>query len=112
MATRVATTNKEASDTAYAWSGILTGDDGNGLPIRGGRYAFVAIGTPGGAAPSLALQYSPDGLTFIPLANPLTAAGMVVYELPSGIVKPVMGGGDGTTNLVVHLKPIPRQVNT
>lgn len=105
MASRAVVKVKARYDENLSWAGILTTDTGDAAPIRGGKYAGIALGT-FGAAPSMAWQYSPDGVTYVALANPHTAAGVVVYDLPDGFIKPVMGGGDGTTNLAVYFRPI------
>lgn len=105
MATRALVREKARYDEKFSWAGILTTDDGAPAPIKGGKYAGIAQGT-FGVSPSLAWNYSPDGVTYTALANPHTAAGVVVYDLPDGFIKPVMGGGDGTTNLAAYFRPI------
>lgn len=105
MATRALVRSKARYDEDFSWAGILTADDGAPAPLKGGKYAGIALGV-FGATPSLAWNYSPDGVTYVALANPLTAAGVVVYDLPDGFIKPVMGGGDGTTLLAAYFRPI------
>lgn len=105
MAERAASTVKDRADNSYSWSGILTTDTGAPVVIRGGKYSFIGLGSFTGTA-SLALQYSPDGVTYVALPTPLTAAGIVTYEVADGFVKPVMGSGDGSTNVNAWLRPI------
>lgn len=105
MATRALVRSKARYDEDFAWVGILTADDGAPAPLKGGKYAGIAQGV-FGITPSLAWNYSPDGVVYTALPSPLTAAGLSVYDLPDGFIKPVMGGGDGTTLLNVWFRPI------
>lgn len=51
--------------------------------LKGGKYAIVASATFGGG--NLQLQeLSRDGVTWVAIGSPITAAGLTTYDLPGG----------------------------
>jgi len=64
---------------------------GNGvaMPIQAGKYAFMAEATFGGGSVALQIQ-DPQG-TWLPVTGSTFAAnGMVILELPAGLVRAVV----------------------
>ena len=90
------------------WSGLLLGDDGAGAEwVDFADRCIQVTGTFGGA--SVLVQGSNDGINWgalsDPQGNPLTFTAQKLeqaLELPR-FVRPLVSGGDGTTNLSVTL---------
>jgi len=89
------------------WSGLLQGDNGDGIQYS--HYlnkTFQVFGTFGGA--TISIQGSNDGTNWAPLndatgtALTLTASKLIrrTDDIPLW-VRPVVNGGDGTTSLTV-----------
>lgn len=90
------------------WTGLLTGDDGN--PESPGRLSDRSIqvsGTLGTA--TINVQGSNDGTNWATLNDPAGGAlgtmGLGIKEILENtqFIRPVVVGGDGTTNLTVTL---------
>lgn len=106
MATNPVESTAGQTDKTHYWDNLGQGDDGAAVKILGGKYVGIAAGSFSGSA-SCGFQYSPDGATYVAVTGgSLTAAGVVVLELPDGFVKPVLGSGDGSTDVNAWLKPI------
>ena len=90
------------------WEGIAQSETPGSVKIEGGKYTVHAQGTFGGG--SVELQYSSDNSDFTSIDSTnltFTAEGVYNFELAHGWVKPILTGGDGTTDIDVRLKPIP-----
>lgn len=89
------------------WTGLLTGDNGAGIMYS--HYlnkTFQVFGTFGGA--TVSVQGSNDGVNWAPLndatGTALTLSGSKLMRRTDDIplwVRPLVNGGDGTTNLTV-----------
>lgn len=66
---------------------------GSAVQWTGGKFLLAVAGTVGGA--SLQLQYlGPDNTTWLPVGSAITDVGTVVLELPPGMVRMAVTGGD------------------
>lgn len=102
--------NDSDGRSKYNWTGLLNAD--SGTPVGGvgsvNDYTVQVVGT-FGAAGSVAIQGSNDGVNFFVLDD---AAGAPLNLTTSKIgriaqvplfIKPVVTAGDGTTNLAVNM---------
>lgn len=110
MATIASSTNTTLTTVAFVakWEGMAQGDDGQ--PVMGAQYTDKTIqvsGTFGGA--TLALEGSNDGVNYHALTDTqgntlnITSAKIKQVVEATVYVRPVVVGGDGTTNLSVHV---------
>jgi hypothetical protein len=107
MSTITVATTKSLPDDSHFWEAITDGDDGSAVKVLGGKYACGAYGNFAGSA-DLAFQYSPDGTNgyFEISGASFLAAGHLVFEVPDGYIKPVMGSGNGSTDVDAWLKAV------
>lgn len=89
------------------WTGLLNGDDGDGIQIAGAPDKTVTITGTFGVGGSCTIQGSNDGVTWLTLtdaqANNITktsASIEVILESPR-FIRPIVTAGDGATSLTV-----------
>ena len=110
MAIITASITKQANrNVLVTWTPLANGDSGSVLNNIENIYATVQISGTFGAAGSISLQGSLDGVTYQTLLDSagspitLTAAGMVTVRDVVAFFKPVVTAGDGTTALTCNL---------
>lgn len=99
----------------YNWAGLLNADSGSvvGTVEHFADYMVQAAGT-FGAAGSVALQGSMDGVNFFALKDAggtviaLTTTEPIRISHVATFLKPVVTAGDGTTSLAVNLSGVLR----
>jgi hypothetical protein len=110
MATRNHVRNSTSTTAGFVaqWSGLLLGDEGDALPFSQYTDRSVQVsGTFGGA--SLRFEGSNNGTDWAVLTDPqgndllITTAKIEMVTEATLLTRPRVVGGDGTTNLSVHL---------
>lgn len=114
MATRTAAIEvpKYHNDRVHivSWVGLLNGDDGSPIAMAGSPDRSVQVLGTFGTGGTIVFEGSNDGgTTYFTLTDPqgnaiskTAAAGEQVVEL-TGLVRPRVTAGDGTTNLKCYL---------
>lgn len=110
MTTAVRTEWFQEGQVQATWQGLATAESGDGASLSKWPTKTVSITGTFGAAGSVAIHGSNDGVNYFPLSSGLGAQGDLtgitaaairnVYENPK-FIRPVVTGGDGTTNLTV-----------
>lgn len=91
------------------WSGLLTGDNGDAIDYSPYlNKTFQVFGTFGASAATVTIQGSNDGINWGPLNDATNAVLTLTSVRPirrsddiPQFVRPIVNGGDGTTNLTV-----------
>lgn len=110
MANLDADTVVSGHDKALHWETIINTSTPQGAKVNGGKYTAHARGNFSGSA-TVEIQYSSDGsdYTSIDSTNLLfSAEGVYNLEIAAGYLNVVLSGGDGSTDIDVTVKPIPR----
>lgn len=97
-------------ENLYLWEGVVLADTLDAVHIKGGDYSVHANGNFSGAA-TVEFLYSSDKVNYdsIDATNLLFSAnGLYNFKLGDGYIKPVLSAGDGSTDINLRLKPIPR----